>query len=150
MLWFKILIAILLSALLVLGIRLRYNYLKKKNYLLEKVILERTKDIKNTVKRLQNTKNNLRQEIIQQKKLIGTISHDIKSPLKFLSITAKHLHEKSLISENEDIKNNAKIMHESSLQLYTFVENLVDYSKIFLEHNTLDENDLEDINSIIE
>ena len=150
MLWFKILMATLISGLLVLGIRLRYNYLKKKNYILEKIIQERTKDLKNTVKRLENTKNNLSQEIIQQKKLIGTISHDIKSPLKFLSITAKHLHEKSLVSENEDIKNNAKIMHESSLQLYTFVENLVDYSKIFLEHNALDENDLEDVNKIIE
>lgn len=149
MLWFKILMATLISGLLVLGIRLRYNYLKKKNYILEKIIQERTKDLKNTVKRLKNTKNNLSQEIIQQKKLIGTISHDIKSPLKFLSITAKHLHEKSLVSENEDVKNNAKIMHESSLQLYTFVENLVDYSKIFLEHNALDENDLEDISYII-
>lgn len=148
--WFKILIATLIIVLLVLAIRIRYNYLKRKNDILENIILERTKDIKNTVKRLKNTKNNLRQEIIQQKKLIGTISHDIKSPLKFLSITAKHLHEKSLISENEDIKNNAKIMHESSLQLYTFVENLVDYSKIFLEHNALDENDLEDVNKIIE
>lgn len=150
MLWFKILITTLLSALLILGIRMRYNYLNKKNYMLEKIIQERTIDLKNTVKRLKNTKNNLSQEIIQQKKLIGTISHDIKSPLKFLSITAKHLHEKSLVSENEDIKNNAKIMQESSLQLYTFVENLVDYSKIFLEHNALDENDLEDVNKIIE
>lgn len=149
MLWFKILMATLISGLLVLGIRLRYNYLKKKNYILEKIIQERTKDLKNTVKRLKNTKSNLSQEIIQQKKLIGTISHDIKSPLKFLSITAKHLHEKSLLSENENIKNNAKIMHESSLQLYTFVENLVDYSKIFLEHNTLDDNDLEDISHVI-
>lgn len=149
MLWFKILLATLFSGLLVLGIKLRYNYLKKRNYILEKIIQERTKDLKNTVKRLKNTKSNLRQEIIQQRKLIGTISHDIKSPLKFLSITAKHLHEKSLLSENESIKNNAKIMHESSLQLYTFVENLVDYSKIFLEHNTLDEKDLEEISLII-
>lgn len=147
--WFKILIATLLSGLIVLVIRLRYNYLKRKNYLLEKIILERTKDLKNTVKRLKNTKNNLSQEIIQQKKLIGTISHDIKSPLKFLSITAKHLHEKTLTSENEDVKKNARIMHESSLQLYAFVQNLVDYSKIFIEHNSLNKNDLENIDSII-
>ena len=149
MLWFKILIASLLTGLIILGIRLRYNYLKRKNIMLEKIILERTKDLKYTVKRLKNIKSNLSQEIIQQKKLIGTISHDIKSPLKFLSITAKHLYEKSLVSENEEIKNNTKIIHESSLQLYTFVENLVDYSKIFLEHNMLNENDLEDVSQII-
>lgn len=82
--------------------------------------------------------------------MIGTIGHDIKSPLRCIYYRYKHLHEKSLISENEDIKNNAKIMHGYSLQLYTFVENLVDCYQIFLEHNALGENDLEDVNKIIE
>lgn len=147
--WFKILVTILIIGLIILSIRFRYNYLKRKNYALEQIILDRTKDLKNTINSLKITKNNLRQEIIQQKKLIGTISHDIKSPLKFLSITAKHLHEKSLSSENLEVKDNAKIMHESSQQLYTFVENLVDYSKIFLEHNKLNPEDLEDIDVVI-
>lgn len=81
--------------------------------------------------------------------MIGTISHDIKSPLKFLSITAKHLHEKSLITNDDNIKDNAKIMHESANQLYRFVENLVDYSKIFIEHKNLNELKKESIDSII-
>jgi hypothetical protein len=30
-------------------------------------------------------------EIIQHKKIIGTISHDIQSPLKYIQVIAKHL-----------------------------------------------------------
>lgn len=148
-LWFKIIVSLLIAGIFVYGIRLRYNYIKKKNEELERIIDERTNTLIKTVNALKITKSNLTQEIIQQKKLIGTISHDIKSPLKFLSITAKHLNEKLLHSENEIIKNNAKIMHDSANQLYRFVENLVDYSKIFMEHNDINKLKKENIDVII-
>ena len=148
-LWFKIFLAIIITSFLIIGIRLRYNFIKKKNDALEQIINERTADLISTVTNLKVAKNNLSQEVLQQKKLIGTISHDIKSPLKFLSITAKHLHEKSLITNDDNIKDNAKIMHESANQLYRFVENLVDYSKIFIEHKNLNELKKESIDSII-
>jgi len=148
-LWFKIIVSLLIAGIFVYGIRLRYNYIKKKNDELERIIDERTNTLIKTVNALKITKNNLTQEIIQQKKLIGTISHDIKSPLKFLSITAKHLNEKLLLSENETIKDNAKIMHDSANQLYRFVENLVDYSKIFMEHNNINKLKKEKIDVII-
>lgn len=148
-LWFKIIVSILIAGIFIYGIRLRYNYIQKKNEELERIIEERTKKLIKAVDNLKTTKNNLTQEIIQQKKLIGTISHDIKSPLKFLSITAKHLNEKLLHSENEIIKDNAKIMHDSANQLYRFVENLVDYSKIFMEHNDINKLKKENIDVII-
>jgi signal transduction histidine kinase len=148
-LWFKIIVSLLIAGIFIYGIRLRYDYIKKKNEELERIIDERTNTLIKTVNALKITKSNLTQEIIQQKKLIGTISHDIKSPLKFLSITAKHLNEKLLLSENETIKDNAKTMYDSANQLYRFVENLVDYSKIFMEHNNINKLRKEKIDVII-
>ena len=148
-LWFRILISLLIVACIVFIIRYRYNFVKKKNDQLEQIINARTKKLIKTVELLNITKNNLKQEVQQQKKLIGTISHDIKSPLKFLSITAKHLHDKALDSENANIKENAKIMKESASELYRFVENLVDYSKVFMEHNDLKGLNKENIDLII-
>lgn len=148
-LWFKIIVYLLIIGIFVYGIRLRYNYIQKKNEELEQIVLERTNTLIKTIDTLKITKNSLTQEIIQQKKLIGTISHDIKSPLKFLSITAKHLNDKLLFSENETIKDNAKIVHDSANQLYRFVENLVDYSKIFMEHNDINKLRKENIDIII-
>lgn len=147
--WFKIFTSLLIAGLMVIGIRFRYNYIRRKNEELERIIEERTNKLIKTVETLKNTKNNLTQEVIQQKKLIGTISHDIKSPLKFLSITAKHLNEKLSLSENDNLKENAKTMHESANQLYRFVENLVDYSKIFMEHNEVNKLKKENIDIII-
>ncbi|MFD2910194.1 two-component regulator propeller domain-containing protein [Flavobacterium ardleyense] len=148
-LWFKFFIGLLLITAFYIAVKLRYSIIRKKNIELEKVVEERTADLFKTVSKLKITRNNLNQEIVQQKKLIGTISHDIRSPLRFLSITAKHLYEKSLLSENNSIKDNAQVMHESASQLYKFVENLVDYSKVFMEHNKLHEGKKENINDII-
>lgn len=149
-LWFKILSSIIFICILIIGIRYRYNYIQKKNEQLEKLIVERTRSLIKTVDALEITKNNLTQKVIQQKKLIGTISHDIKSPLKFLSITANHLNEKLLQTESETIiRENAKVMQESANQLYRFVENLVDYSKIFIEHNDIHKLKKENIDIII-
>lgn len=133
--WFKILSSLLLIALIAFILRTRYNLIRAKNLQLEVVVKDRTADLFDTITSLKITQANLNQEILQQKKLVGTISHDIKSPLKFLSITAKYLEEKTTFSDDAAVKENAKIMHDSAIQLYRFVENLVDYSKVFIEHD---------------
>ncbi|NHN26294.1 HAMP domain-containing histidine kinase [Flavobacterium jejuense] len=148
-LWFKVFIFLLIAGLFIYTVRLRYNYIEKKNQELEQIIDERTNTLIKTVNTLKITKNNLTQEIIQQKKLIGTISHDIKSPLKFLTITAKHLNEKSLFLVDNSIKEETKVMHESANQLYRFVENLIDYSKIFIGHKDMNQQEKKNITWII-
>jgi signal transduction histidine kinase len=148
-LWFKLISSVFIIALIGLILRKRYNVIREKNMQLEIIVQDRTADLFETISKLQNTQANLNQEILQQKKLLGTISHDIKSPLRFLSITAKHVYEKSLDSENTTIKENAHIMYESSSQLYKFVENLVDYSKVFMEHNKINGLKKENIDDII-
>jgi len=146
---FKIFVLLVLIGLTIFALKLRDQFIREKNIALEQVVKDRTSDLFETVSKLENTKNNLQHEISQQKKLIGTISHDIKSPLKFLHITAKHLYEKSEISENEDVKYNAKVMQESASELYRFVENLVDYSKVFMDHNDISSSQKENIDTII-
>ncbi len=147
---FKILVALLVIILLFFTAKFRSQIIRQKNINLEREIKRRTADLFETVSKLRVTKNNLNQEILQQKKLIGTISHDIKSPLKFLSITAKHVYERSLELENQTIKDNAKVMQESATELYRFVENLVDYSKVFMENNDISESRKENITLVIQ
>lgn len=146
---FKVLMGILFITILFFAVKLRIRHMRKKNIALEKMVKDRTADLFKSVTSLKIAKNNLNQEVLQQKKLIGTISHDIKSPLKFLSITAKHVYEKSLASETNTMKENAHVMYESASQLYKFVENLVDYSKVFMEHNTIKDLKTENIDDII-
>lgn len=138
---FKLLLFLLLLGSVYLLIRYRYKIIKKRNRTLEKIVKEKTKDLEQIIENLKLTKNKLRKEIIQQKKLIGTVSHDIKSPLRYLTIAANDLKEQI---EDEKNKTSATILLESTKQLYRFVENLVDYSKIFLEQYEDQEKELID------
>lgn len=147
--WFKFLIFSLLFGILILIAIYRNHYLIKKNTELEEIISFKTLDLQKTVENLELTKENLSKKIIQQKKLIGTISHDIKSPLKFLSITAKYLHKNSLENNSEALEKDAKTINDSANELYRFVENLVDYSKIFLDQDNLESPILEDISTVV-
>lgn len=82
---------------------------------------------------LEKTQTQLSTEIVQHKKLIGTISHDIKSPLKFLTMTSKYIYAESENCDDAKFKRSTKAAYLSTLQLYNFTDSLLTYSKIFFE-----------------
>ena len=71
--------------------------------------------------------------------MIKSISHDIKSPLKFLSYTVRHLFDSKEIQQDENLKQKVEYLHISSSQLYEYVDNLVRYSTIFIEGKKLED-----------
>lgn len=91
------------------------------------------KQFKQIIKDLEKTKEDLSTGIIQHKKIIGTISHDIRSPLKYIQLISKHLEKETL--KNKDLVSNkyASSISKSSSQLYNFTKTLIQYSKIYME-----------------
>ncbi|RVT78390.1 HAMP domain-containing histidine kinase [Flavobacterium sufflavum] len=85
------------------------------------------------IKDLERTKLDLNTEIIQHKKIIGTISHDIRSPLKYIQLIAKHLTSTSKKAKNTITYKYANSIYKSSSQLYDFTKTLIEYSKIYIE-----------------
>lgn len=134
--FFKLLLSSIAIALGYFILRLRVNYLKRRNIVLEKKVEERTVELNETIKVVEKTKNKLSIEIENHKKLIGSITHDIKSPLRFLALTGKltykNIQGKSgkEIRDDEDLHEAVKSMYTSSFQLYNFVDNLLEYTKI--------------------
>lgn len=132
--YFKFLIAIIICVVCFYFVKVRTKYIKRKNILLEKKISEQTYQLRKTITSLKKTKKKLRKEIENHKKLIGTITHDIKSPLRFLALTGKHIYKNILmLGEKNDpvaLQENIKSMYTSSFQLYNFVDNLLEYAKI--------------------
>ena len=82
---------------------------------------------------LEKTKQDLYTEIIQHKKIIGTISHDIRSPLKYIQLIAKHLSSNTKKTKNPILHKYADSIYKSSSQLYDFTKTLIEYSKIYIE-----------------
>jgi len=137
--WFAILCYILAGALVIFIWFVRSYYIKIKNKKLKEVIAEKTKKLATTVKKLEKTKSTLKQEIKQQETLVKSISHDIKSPLKFLTSSINHLSDNINIQDDSKVKNQIETIQMSTLQLYEYVENLIKYSTIFIEGKKLEE-----------
>ena len=88
---------------------------------------------------LEKTKQDLHTEIIQHKKIIGTISHDIRSPLKYIQLIAKHLSGDTKKDKNTSTYKYANSIYKSSSQLYEFTKTLIEYSKIYIEDKDYDQ-----------
>lgn len=137
--WFEILCYVLAGLFLIFIWYARLYYIELKNIRLQEIIAKKTKKLARTVSKLKNTEKDLKQEIKQQETLVKSISHDIKSPLKFLTSSINHLSDNESIQQDEKLKRQIETIQLSSDQLYEYVENLIKYSTIFSEGKKLEE-----------
>ncbi len=137
--WFTILCYALFILFIIFLWYVRWHYIRLKNIKLKEVIAVKTKKLAKTVKKLKTTEKNLKQEIKQQETLVRSISHDIKSPLKFLNASIDHLFSNANIQDDQKLKNQIENIQMSSVQLYDYVENLIKYSNIFIEGRKLED-----------
>ncbi|RXM50428.1 MULTISPECIES: two-component regulator propeller domain-containing protein [unclassified Chryseobacterium] len=126
----KLFLVLFLSIITLKLVRLRIKRQQLKKKELEKIIEIRTQKLSKTVSKLEYTKEQLRKESVQQKKLLETISHDIITPVKFLSITAKKLYE---TDEHDHYiqKKHFESFYKSSIEFYNFVKTLKEYAEIY-------------------
>lgn len=127
-LWFRVGAVLLGAYFLYFGVQMRLRYIRYKNLLLEEKITERTSQLKSTVGTLRKTTNDLNIQVLNHKKLLASLTHDIKTPLRYLSLTGRHIYE-NLDDDKESIRSNAKSIYTSSFQLFQYVDNLVEYTK---------------------
>ena len=95
---------------------------------LEKSIYESTLELQNTIKAYEFSKNRLDHQNYFQSRLIGAITHDIKSPLKYLMMTGEALFKSNA---KEVDKEGLEAIYTSSSQIYHFTDNLLQYAKGF-------------------
>lgn len=134
LIWFNI----IFSLILICTITLYYYASAKRIQRSQLKISARTKQLLSTIKDLKKAKYNLSKEIIQHKKIIGTISHDIQSPLKYIQVIAKHLLDNP--QQGTLSKKYIASIYKSTTQLNDFTKNLIDYSKIYIEERHGEKN----------
>lgn len=126
--WFMIIGSVLCLLLIYFTYKLRIKYIKYKNVQLEKQIVLKTQQLQNTIITLRKTKSDLKLQVINHKNLIKTITHDIKSPLKFMAITGRYLYN-NFDKQEASLKEDILAMHTSSAQLYNFIDSFLEYAK---------------------
>ncbi|MBB6330655.1 signal transduction histidine kinase [Chryseobacterium sediminis] len=127
---FKFSVILILSLILLKLVKLRIKRQELKKRELEKIIEIRTQKLLKTVSKLEYTKEQLRKESVQQKKLLETISHDIITPVKYLSISAKKLYETDE-HDHHIQKKHFESFYKSSIEFYNFVKTLKEYAEIY-------------------
>ncbi|QYJ69214.1 sensor histidine kinase [Flavobacterium litorale] len=127
--WFVILV-IIGGILIVVGVfKIRLRYIRRKNELLEQQVAVRTTQLSTTISALRKTKDDLSQQNENHIKLIKNITHDIKSPLKFMEITGRYVYN-NLSKDDSVLKEDVESIYTSSSQLYHFVDNFLEYTKM--------------------
>ncbi|MGN6418262.1 MAG: sensor histidine kinase [Pseudobacter sp.] len=128
--WFRALVIFCIIAGFFLYMRIKFRYIRKKNTQLEQKIDERTQALKATLTELQQSEDILRRQTRMQQRLITAITHDIKTPLKYLTSAARRLYDKTEGERGDEGKRTAHLIYESGYRMYHLTDNLLQYIKL--------------------
>lgn len=123
--WFR-LIATVLTMLMAFAIfLLLVERVKRKNRMLEVHVKERTRELKETLDNLQLSEQQLRRQGFIQQQLTAAMSHDLKTPLKYMmQVLRKGAGDKPGMEKDE-----RNVIYESLYNMFHLVENLISYMK---------------------
>ncbi|MCX6333526.1 MAG: ATP-binding protein [Bacteroidia bacterium] len=161
--WFPGIIMFVLSASAVGYYFYRISLLKRYNAELETKVNDRTHKLKESLdqviekqkyieeqsKILNNQKDQLQQLNSTKDKFFSIIAHDLRSPFQSLLPISDMLLEELKESNNDDQKFYARTIHDSSHQLYSLVENLLNWSRTQRNKMTFEPVEI-NVSSIIE
>lgn len=123
--WIFVLLLASLLFFAIIGINFLYNrQLRNQNALLELKVRERTSQLEQTNKLLLKSESELMQSVNVKNKLISIISHDIVTPLKFISLASKNYRSAEGKSpDNEFIRE----IHHTSQRLFDNAQNILNW-----------------------
>ncbi|MBK8845836.1 MAG: hypothetical protein IPO27_04385 [Bacteroidetes bacterium] len=119
--WFAVLMAIMAMGVIVLGVKIYTKNIENQNRLLEKNVAARTLE-------LSTANSELIKMVTVKDKLISIISHEIVTPLKFMSLVARTgmrdttSDNQQLVSALNDIQNTSEKLHENSQNILNWMK----------------------------
>ncbi|SDG47676.1 Signal transduction histidine kinase [Dyadobacter soli] len=103
----------------------------------------KTVELRSSLQYLEDSRYKLEKEYTHQKHLIASISHDIKSPLRFLMTTTGRL------ARNHPDLSTVRAISQSSYRLYHFMKNLLEYTEFRYKNSDVQFSYL-DLNEMVE
>lgn len=123
--WFRLLATAISILLAFAFFRLLVERVKRKNRILESHVMDRTRELMETLDNLQLSEQQLRRQGFIQQRLTAAMSHDLKTPLKYMmQVLRKGYGDKAEIEKDE-----RNVVYESLYNMFHLVENLISYMK---------------------
>lgn len=127
--WFKLACLILVILAVYLFLKVRLKIIKKENQLLELRIARRTRKLEHTLGALEKSEQELQRQMHIQTRLIASMSHDIKTPLKFVSKSAGRIDLMVRNKKFESVSELGKTIEFTADHMHHLLENLIGYVK---------------------
>ncbi|MEZ2440410.1 two-component regulator propeller domain-containing protein [Chitinophaga sp. RCC_12] len=144
-LWFGLAVLTILICLIILLYKIRIRSIARKNRLLELKVMSRTRELEEMMTILQESDEQLRKQSFMHKRLLAAITHDIKTPLKFLLRVNKEEPLSGVLQEKE-IKT---VTYDSLYRMHHLVDNLIHYMRISFLTGAFSE-DTVDVHQLVE
>lgn len=145
--WFKIFMALVLILLIFIYIKIRLQVIKRNNRQLEIRIARRTQKLSQTLRALELSEQELRHQTQIQEMLIAAISHDIKSPIRYLLLSAQKMHHFIVNKKYDSLPVFNSGIQETTSKIYNTVDNLLNYISVQMKKGKVlsEEFDLYDL-----
>jgi signal transduction histidine kinase/ligand-binding sensor domain-containing protein len=125
---FRVMCLLLIALLIWLFVRLRLSYLNNRNRYLEQTVADRTFDLKEIIHALEISEKKLGDELLFQEQLNKNITHDIRTPLKYLVLFSKHIYNK-IEQDEKPTRDEIEGIYVSSERIYSYTDKLTIYLK---------------------
>lgn len=142
LLWYETWWAMALFVLVLAGAVYIYNVLRlrkiiRENEKLEKVVGQRTKELHDAIISLEESRDEMSKKIHVLSRLLTSITHDIQSPLNFVSITSSSI--MPLIREDnlDEAGNLGEMIADSSRRMSSMLRGLLNYMRVNVYGNRL-------------
>ncbi|WP_461102864.1 sensor histidine kinase [Spirosoma koreense] len=89
--WMRFVFILLAIGLIYVFTRLRFQAILNENLKLERLVADRTASLQTAMSQLQSSEQELSRQLHLQSQLMASISHDIQSPLRFVSNTSRRI-----------------------------------------------------------
>ncbi|WP_186452666.1 sensor histidine kinase [Chitinophaga polysaccharea] len=123
--WFRLIVLAILVCLVILLYKMRIRHIQEQNRQLEIKVFNRTRRLQETMATLQASDEQVRKQSLMHKHLLTAITHDIKTPLRFLLRVNKD-EPLSGVLRQEEIKT---VTYESLYRMHHLVDNLIHYMR---------------------
>jgi signal transduction histidine kinase len=130
--WFLLTLVALFSLAIILSVRLRTQSLEKKNRRQEILIKQRTEYLQVALDNLNTSQNNLSNQMALYTRLLSAVGHDIRTPLYYLTLSSKRLHERlTKKSKDQSLLLRSKSNFEGTEQIFRMTTNLLEFIKLW-------------------
>lgn len=136
-LWANILMVIGLLAGVYFYNLWRLKNVKNENARLEEVVAKRTKRLNETLTDLEDSKNEMAQQVHMLSRLLTSMTHDIQSPLNFIKLTSGNIPKLIQKGQLDDVALLGEVISETSGSMSSLLGGLLDYIKAHVYENSL-------------